>query len=115
MADKTLIEFIKEARRRGFEDYEIRKPLLERGWTLEQLKEAFAELKETSRYKNQISVYLDSRILHSLEKRAKRNLLTISEQIEDIVRRSVAVSRRRTIRTPEKLDDLLVGLFSRKR
>lgn len=48
-----------------------------------------------------------------MEKRAKRNMLSLTEQVEDIVRRS-AVNSRHTPAKSEKLDDLLVAVFSRK-
>lgn len=110
-----LIAFIKEARRRGFEDYEIRKPLVQKGWTKESINAAFTSLKEIPRYKNQVSIYLDSKVLHIIEKRAKRNMLSVSEQVEDIVRRSAVNANPHGPKKPEKLDDLLISLFSRRR
>ena len=42
-------------------------------------------------------------------------MLTVGEQIEDILRRStVSLSKRKSV-YDEKLDDKLVGLFSRRR
>ena len=113
MVNQELVKFIKEARKRGFDDYEIRTPLLEKGWSNEDVERAFSVLKEPARYKNKICVYLDSDILRVIEKRARRNMLQVSEQIEDIVRRS-AVNQKRTRAQTEKLDDMLVALFSRK-
>ena len=40
-ADKSLIKFIKEARNRGFDDYQIREPLLKRGWPKEIVEDSF--------------------------------------------------------------------------
>ena len=95
MANADLIAFIKEARRRGFDDYEIRTPLIERGWPVDEVEAAFSLIKQ------------------KLEKCAKSNLFTLEEQIVDILRRSV-VNTRVGMHTPEKLDDMLVTLFSRK-
>lgn len=113
MVDKALIEFIKEARRRGFDDYQIREPLLRKGWPSAKVEEAFALLKpKEAECKSRVTIYLDVEVLKKLEKRAKRNLFTLPEQIEDILRRS---SIGKTTVKEEKLDDKLVGLFSRKR
>lgn len=109
-----LVAFIKEARSRGFDDYEIRKPLLDKGWDYHDVERAFNSLKEPTRFKNKISVYLDSDVLKVIEKRAKKNMLSVSEQIEDIVRRS-AVKSKQSHTASEKLDDMLITLFSRKR
>ncbi len=111
--NRELVKFIREARARGFDDYRIRGPLLRQGWPEHEVERAFSSLKEPLRLKNKISVYLDDSILRAIEKRAKRNLLSVSEQIEDIVRRSAANQRK--TRVDEKLDDVLVALFSRKR
>lgn len=88
MPDKKLIKFIKEARKRGFDDFQIKEPLLKKGWPLEEIEKAFAFLKPKYKYKNKISIFLDSDILKRINKRAKRNMFTLSEQIEDILRRS---------------------------
>ena len=85
MVNQDLVKFIREARARGFDDYEIRTPLLEKGWAEEEVERAFSHLKEKTHYKNQICVYLDSEILGVIEKRARRNMLPLNEQIEDIV------------------------------
>ncbi len=109
----SLVKFIKEARKRGFDDYQIKTPLLQHGWPLEEIEKAFSHLKPAYKFKNKVCIFLDSKILKILEKRAKRNMFTISEQIEDILRRSV-VSSRNMKKQEEKLDDMLVSLFSRK-
>ena len=48
-----------------------------------------------------------------IEKRAKRNMLTVPEQIEDIVRRS-CVNTKKNSEVQDKVDDLFLKLFSRK-
>lgn len=114
MASQQLIAFITEARKRGFSDGDIRKPLFEQGWSAVDITQAFAAAKNVPRNRNQVCIYLDSAVLHVLEKRAKKNMLSLPEQIEDIVRRSAANSRKGAPK-PEKLDDLLVTVFSRKK
>lgn len=58
---------------------------------------------------------VDEPILKGLKKRAKQNMLSVREMVEDIVRRSmvswVGGSRRRGF----KIDDRLVAAFSRDR
>jgi len=59
-----------------------------------------------------ISISLDNKELKLLEKRAKKNLLSLKEQIEDIVRRSCISGAGKVSYTP-KIDDSLVEAFSR--
>ncbi len=111
MTNQQLLTFIKEAKHRGYDTYQIRTALLHEGWSEDEVDHAFETLEP--RGKNRISIYLDDKILAVIEKRAKRNLLTLPEQVEDIVRRSAVNAKHTTIK-PEKLDDLLVSIFSRK-
>ena len=88
--------------------------MLKHGWPIDEIEQAFHSLKPSYRFKNKISIFLDSDILKIIEKRAKKNMLTIPEQIEDILRRSCI--RARTLKQEtEKLDDMFISLFSRKR
>jgi hypothetical protein len=116
MANKDLIKFIKEARKRGFDDYEIREPLLKKGWSSLDIEKAFEKLNPKPDYKckNQVTLFLDSKLMALIEKRAKKNMLKVNEQIEDILRRS-CVNQKSKTKTPEKIDDLLVSIFSRKK
>jgi len=114
MADRRLTRFIKEARKRGFDDYQIKEPLLRKGWPIEIIEEAFASLKPKVKFKNKLTIYLDSEVLEAIDKRARKNIFTIPEQIEDILRRSVINSKVAGSVKPEKLDDMLVGVFSRQ-
>ena len=114
MPDKNLIKFIKEARKRGFDDYQIKNPLIEKGWPIDEVEIAFSCLKEKHNFKNKVCVYLDSELCRIIEKRAKANMLDVHEQIEDILRRSCITAKKRKAKE-EKLDDMLVTLFSRKR
>ncbi len=113
MMNKELIQFIREARRRGYDDYQIREPLIKKGWTSDDIEKAFATLQPKYKHKNRVVLYLDSRLLRKLELRAKRNMFTLSEQIEDILRRSALNLRRGFGR--EKLEDAFIRFFSRKR
>lgn len=113
-----LVKFIKEARRRGFDDYSIRAPLLKQGWPLSEVECAFDSVKRTKRehlnFKNKVVIYLPNDLLKLLEKRARKNMLTLPEQIEDTLRRSCLSMKKKPV-TAEKLDDLLVSLFSRRK
>lgn len=60
-----------------------------------------------------ITIDVDDRVLEKLKKRADKNLLSVKEQIEDIVRRSTVNFKSRVQQI--KVDDRLVGIFSRQR
>ncbi|MEK6952622.1 MAG: hypothetical protein AABX29_06420, partial [Nanoarchaeota archaeon] len=113
MPNKALVKFIKEARKRGFDDYQIREPLIKHGWPLEEIEKAFNFLKPKYKYKNKVSIFLDNEILKKLERRAKKNMFTLPEQIEDILRRSILSQRKST--QEEKLDDKFLAYFSRRK
>jgi hypothetical protein len=113
MSNKDLVKFIKEARSRGFDDYQIKEPLLKKGWPLDEIEAAFASIKVKIKFKNKITIYLDSDVLKVIDQRAKKNMFTISEQIEDILRRS-AINAKTIKKQQEKLDDMFIALFSRK-
>ena len=110
---KELLEFVKEAKRRGFSDLQIKQPLIKQGWPKDEVERAIKFI-ERYEYKNQVTVYLEDKLMQELKKRAKKNMFSLSEQIEDILRRSALNSKSRTPKQ-EKLDDMLVGLFSRKK
>jgi hypothetical protein len=119
--DKKLVEFITEARKRGYTDSEIRKPLIERDWTDVEIDIALREsykvkpVREKKSGKEKIEIYLSKDTYELIRKRAKKNLLSVPEQIEDIVRRSCINAKLKPINANEKIDDLLVGIFSRKK
>lgn len=114
MADKKLVKFIKAARERRFSDLQIREPLLKKGWPLDEIEKAFLELKPKYKFKNQVCIFLDNELLKVLEKRAKKNMFTVSEQVEDILRRSCLSMKKGFPKSP-KCDDALVNIFSRER
>jgi hypothetical protein len=64
--------------------------------------------------KETISVTIEEEIMNVLKKRAKKNLLSVEAMAEDIIRRSCVTFKNNPSSTPEKLDDLLVAIFSRK-
>ena len=114
MVEKKLVDFINEARRRGFSDIVIRKALVNNGWPLKIVNEAFQSFNPKQKLpKNQICIFLSDEVLTELGKRAKKNLMNLEEQIEDILRRSCA--RKNKSIASEKIDDLLVSCFSRSR
>jgi len=61
----------------------------------------------------QITISIDKEVEKILEKRAKKNLLTLREQIEDILRKSAVRTKSGTTRSDPKVDDRLVSIFSR--
>ena len=61
----------------------------------------------------QITIDIDEKVYKVLLKRAKKNLMTIREQAEDIIRRSAANSRKSL--PSDKIDDTLVSVFSRNK
>jgi len=62
----------------------------------------------------QITVSIGEEETKILKKRAKKNLLNIREQVEDIVRRS-CVSYKQSGSKEDKCDDKLVEIFSREK
>ena len=61
-----------------------------------------------------ITISIDEKVKKILEKRAKKNLLSLQEQAEDILRRS-AVNYQSGTSTTAVGDDKLVEIFSRHR
>ncbi len=112
MANPDLVRFILEAQKRGFSDTKIKEALLSNHWPENEINEGFEAVREKTHYKKSMTIWLDKDIIKILEKRAKKNMLNLPEQVEDIIRRSVA--NQKPTQKKEKLDDMLVGLFSRK-
>ncbi len=116
MVNKELVSFVKEARRRGFGDVDIKKALINHGWPTERVDEAFVYLIPKNKNKNQVTLFLSNELTDVLEKRAKKNMLTLSEQIEDILRRStISQSNKKKSPYDAKLDDTLISIFSRRK
>jgi|SRR3989344_5903243 len=111
--DPDLIKYIVEARKRGFSDNEIKAPLYEKGWLKKDVEKAFNSLKEENRVN--VEITLPESIVKIIEKRAKKNMLSLEEQIEDIVRRSAVNAKNKRFPAPEKIDDLLISIFSRRK
>ncbi|MEK6897305.1 MAG: hypothetical protein AABW93_02125 [Nanoarchaeota archaeon] len=61
-----------------------------------------------------LTISIDEKIKKILEKRAKKNLMSLREQTEDIIRRS-ASNYKLGIHTNVKSDDTLVEIFSRNK
>ena len=49
-----------------------------------------------------------------LEKRAKSNMMTLQEQVEDIIRRSCVNTKKAAAQPKDNIDDALVKVFSRQ-
>jgi len=129
--NQDLVKFILEARRRGFDDWQIRAPLVRNRWPESTIECAFLYIKRQEelkkkiktksdgrivyKYKNTITVHLDSEIMKLVEKRARKNMLTPQEQIEDIVRRSCVNVKKTSSENEDKVDDVFLKLFSRKK
>ena len=62
-----------------------------------------------------ISIELDKNEIKILERRAKKNLMTLKEQIEDIIRRSCVSSSKKATSSEPNIDDKLISLFSRQK
>ena len=65
MARKELVNFIKEARKCGFDDYQIKEPLIKKGWPVDEVDSAFASLKPHHKFKNKISIFLKKNVKSS--------------------------------------------------
>jgi len=61
-----------------------------------------------------LTINLDDEEVKILNKRARKNLLTLKEQVEDIIRRSCISSSKGEYK-PVKCDDNLVAIFSREK
>ena len=61
-----------------------------------------------------ISINVSEEEKKILMKRAKKNLLTLREQVEDIIRRS-CLNFKKNSKIKDKVDDKLVRIFSRSR
>jgi hypothetical protein len=62
-----------------------------------------------------ITIELDKELLNQIKKRAKKNYLTVKEQVEDIIRRSMINYKKGKNVFSDNSDDKLVSLFSRQR
>ncbi len=62
-----------------------------------------------------ITITIDEEVKKVLSKRAKKNMLSLREQIEDIVRRSAVRTKSGKKYRAIKVDDKLVAAFSRDR
>lgn len=60
-----------------------------------------------------ISVSLDEKVKKIIEKRAKKNLLSLREQAEEILRQSAVRTKSGDSISKVKVDDRLVEVFSR--
>lgn len=62
-----------------------------------------------------ITINIDEKVKKIISKRAKKNLLSLREQIEDILRTSAVRTKSSTGYKALKIDDTLVYAFSREK
>ena len=62
----------------------------------------------------QITIDIDEDIQKIISKRAKKNLMTLREQVEEIIRQSAVRTKAGSV-SGDKIDDTLVGVFSRSK
>ena len=62
-----------------------------------------------------ITINIDNDVEKILKRRAKENLFTLREQIEDILRKSAVRTKLGKTYQPMKIDDRLVEVFSREK
>jgi len=62
-----------------------------------------------------VTISIDEEVHKIVGKRAKKNLLTIKEQIEEIIRQSAVRTKTGAISSALKVDDALVDIFSRQK
>ncbi|GAH84523.1 unnamed protein product [marine sediment metagenome] len=62
-----------------------------------------------------INIHIDEDVKKIISKRAKKNLLTLREQIEDILRTSAVRTKSGTGYQTIKVDDKLIAVFSRQK
>jgi hypothetical protein len=62
-----------------------------------------------------ITISIDEDIKKVIEKRAKKNMSTLREQVEDIVRQSAVRTKSGISASQMKSDDRLVEIFSRNK
>lgn len=60
-----------------------------------------------------ITINIDEEEKKILKKRADKNLLSLAEQVEDIVRRSCVSQKNKSSSKDAQCDDKLVSIFSR--
>ncbi len=62
-----------------------------------------------------VTISIDEEVQKVIGKRAKKNLLTIREQIEEIIRQSAVRTKSGTNELGSNIDDRLVEIFSRNK
>ncbi len=62
-----------------------------------------------------ITISIDGEIFKVISRRAKKNLLSVKEQVEEIVRQSAIRTKAGVSASLVKVDDKLVEVFSRHR
>lgn len=74
------------------------------------------EINLKSEVKKNITIYLDKDLMEDLDKRAEKNFLSLREQIEDIVRRSMLTYNKGSSKEETQPEvEGMVKIFSRKK
>jgi hypothetical protein len=63
----------------------------------------------------QLTIDIDDDVQKIISKRAKKNLMTLREQVEDILRKSAVSTKNKAGSSSDKVDDTLVSVFSREK
>ena len=63
----------------------------------------------------QITLDIGEETYKIISKRAKKNLMTVREQVEDILRKSAVSTKNQSGTSSGKIDDTLVSVFSREK
>lgn len=99
---KEYVNYIKEARKRGFSDSIIKNSILEKGWPPYEVENAFLFLDEEKEMQNKkkkkkvkpvkgsITILLEPWLKGALEKKAKKHNLTIYNEIKKILKNSIS-------------------------
>jgi len=114
MVDKKVVDFIRESRRRGFGDDAIAQKLSDAGWSINEIDAAFNAVKNTTP-KVRLCANIDEDVAKMLARRAKRNMMSIEEQVEDILRRSCVSMRKKTPGEEKMVGNGFISIFSRRR
>jgi hypothetical protein len=98
---QEFVAYIKEARKRKFSDSIIKNSLLDKGWPLYEIENAFlfanqeramqkkAKKRRAKPVKGSITILLEPWLKGALEKKAKKHNLTLYNEIKKILKDSI--------------------------
>ncbi|MCX8159091.1 MAG: hypothetical protein N3D20_02265 [Candidatus Pacearchaeota archaeon] len=114
MVEEKVIEFVRECRRRGFSNEQIKDKLIEGGWSFKEIDEAINFVKKTTQ-KIRLCIGIDEEVAKMLIRRAKRNMMSVEEQAEDILRRSCVSMRKKPLTEEKIVGNHFISIFSRRK